>query len=47
MSEYQYHEWQAVDRVLTPEEQAAAEASPDLKKALSIDYRELIERLPR
>jgi hypothetical protein len=23
MSEYQYHEWQAVDRVLTPEEQAA------------------------
>lgn len=27
--------------------QAAAEASPDLKKALSVDYRELIERLPR
>jgi hypothetical protein len=27
--------------------QAAAEASPDLKKALAIDYRELIERLPR
>jgi hypothetical protein len=27
--------------------QAAAEASPDLKKALSIDYRELIGRLPR
>ncbi|MCZ7554188.1 MAG: hypothetical protein B6D39_00100 [Anaerolineae bacterium UTCFX2] len=23
MSEYQYHEWQAVDQVLTPEEQAA------------------------
>jgi hypothetical protein len=23
MSEYQYHEWQSVDRVLTPEEQAA------------------------
>ena len=23
MSEYQYHEWQAVDRVLTPEEQVA------------------------
>ncbi len=23
MSEYQYHEWQAVDRVLTPDEQAA------------------------
>ncbi len=23
MSEYQYHEWQAVDRVLTPEDQAA------------------------
>ena len=23
MSEFQYHEWQAVDRVLTPEEQAA------------------------
>jgi hypothetical protein len=23
MSEYQYHEWQALDRVLTPEEQAA------------------------
>jgi hypothetical protein len=23
MSEYQYHEWQAIDRVLTPEEQAA------------------------
>ena len=23
MSEYQYHEWQAVDRVLTPEEQTA------------------------
>ena len=23
MSEYQYHEWQAVDRVLTPAEQAA------------------------
>lgn len=23
MSEYQYHEWQAVDRVLTSEEQAA------------------------
>jgi hypothetical protein len=23
MSEYQYHEWQAVDRVLTPEEQDA------------------------
>src|SRR3990172_6883390 len=23
MSEYQYHEWQTVDRVLTPEEQAA------------------------
>jgi hypothetical protein len=27
--------------------QAAAEASPDLKKALSVDYRELIGRLPR
>lgn len=27
--------------------QAAAEASPDLKKALTIDYRELISRLPR
>ena len=27
--------------------QAAAEASPDPKKALSIDYRELISRLPR
>jgi hypothetical protein len=27
--------------------QAAAEASPDLKKALPVDYRELIERLPR
>jgi hypothetical protein len=27
--------------------QAASEASPDLKKALSIDYRELIGRLPR
>ena len=27
--------------------QAAAEASPDLKKTLSVDYRELIERLPR
>ncbi len=27
--------------------QAAAEASPDLKKALAIDYRELIEHLPR
>jgi hypothetical protein len=27
--------------------QAAAEASPDLKKTLSADYRELIERLPR
>jgi len=26
---------------------AAAEASPDLKKALSVDYRELISRLPR
>jgi len=25
MSEYQYHEWQAVDRVLTPEEQAAVD----------------------
>jgi hypothetical protein len=24
MSEYQYHEWQTVDRVLTPDEQAAA-----------------------
>jgi len=23
VSEYQYHEWQAVDRVLTPEEQTA------------------------
>jgi uncharacterized caspase-like protein len=23
MSEYQYHEWQAIDRVLTPEEQDA------------------------
>ena len=23
MSEYQYHEWQTVDRVLTPKEQAA------------------------
>ena len=27
--------------------QAAAEASPDLKKALTVDYRELIGRLPR
>jgi len=27
--------------------QAAAEASPDLKKALALDYRELIGRLPR
>jgi len=27
--------------------QAAAEASPDLKNTLSVDYRELIERLPR
>lgn len=27
--------------------QAAAEASPDLKKALAVDYRELIGRLPR
>jgi hypothetical protein len=27
--------------------QAAAEASPDLKRALAVDYRELIERLPR
>jgi len=27
--------------------QAAAESSPDLKKALSVDYRELIGRLPR
>jgi hypothetical protein len=27
--------------------QAAAEASPDLKKTLSVDYRELISRLPR
>jgi hypothetical protein len=27
--------------------QTASEASPDLKKALTIDYRELIERLPR
>ena len=27
--------------------QAAAEASPDMKKALSVDYRELIEHLPR
>ena len=27
--------------------QAAAEASPDLKKALSVDYRDLIGRLPR
>lgn len=26
MSEYQYHEWQIVDRVLTPEEQAEAES---------------------
>ena len=25
MSEYQYHEWQAVDRVLTPEEQAVVD----------------------
>lgn len=25
MSEYQYHEWQTVDRVLTPEEQAWGE----------------------
>ena len=25
MSEYQYYEWQAIDRVLTPEEQAAVE----------------------
>ena len=23
MSEYQYHEWQTIDRVLTPAEQAA------------------------
>jgi len=60
MSEHQYHEWQAVDRVLTPSlqnfvqifeidpflVQAAAEASPDLKKALIVDYRELIIRLP-
>jgi hypothetical protein len=27
--------------------QAASEASPDLKRALSVDYRELIDRLPR
>lgn len=27
--------------------QAAAESSPDLKKALAVDYRELISRLPR
>ena len=27
--------------------QAASEASPDLKRALSVDYRELIGRLPR
>ena len=26
MSEYQYHEWQIVDRVLTPEEQAEVES---------------------
>lgn len=26
MSEYQYHEWQAVDRVLTPEEQAEVDS---------------------
>ena len=25
MSEYQYHEWETVDRVLTPEEQAAVD----------------------
>jgi hypothetical protein len=25
MSEYQYHEWQTVERVLTPEEQAEVE----------------------
>jgi hypothetical protein len=26
MSEYQYHEWQTVDRVLTPEEQAEVDS---------------------
>ncbi len=25
MSEYQYHEWQTVERVLTPEEQSEGE----------------------
>jgi len=28
MSEYQYHEWQAVDRVLTYEDQAAVNEFP-------------------
>jgi hypothetical protein len=33
MSEYQYHEWQAVDRVLTPEEQAPSTIFPAISRS--------------